>query len=293
VLKRLAIPTDTAQSAAAFTAQLAAVVNTLKAGFKGKNIALGVGIPGDTDHQKGILRWAPNIPWHGFRIKAALEAATGCRCFVSNDANMAAWGVHAKELKYKYQNLVVVTMGTGIGCGIIIGGRLHNGATGSSGELGHAKIDFGPRAPLCGCGNRGCVEAYCGAAGIRRAALAAARKNPRSVLAGLVKKEGFCAEILSAAARAGDKTALGLWRDIGLRLGQGLANMILLLNPQAVVLAGGVSRGAGYFEGAIREVFAAQSVKTPFENVKLLVSRSEDIGAAGAALYAAAGADEK
>ncbi|MDR1124253.1 MAG: ROK family protein [Elusimicrobiota bacterium] len=293
VLKRFAMPTDTAQSADAFAAGLAAAVNALKADFGGKNIALGIGLPGDTDPQKGMLRWAPNIPWHNFKIKTALEAATGCRCFVSNDANMAAWGVYAEELKYKYQNLIVMTIGTGIGCGIIIGGRLYNGATGSAGEPGHAKIDFGPRAPLCGCGGRGCLEAYCGAAGIRRAALAAARKNPQSALAGLIKKEGFSAEIISAAAQAGDKTALALWRDIGLRLGRGLANMILLLNPQAVVLAGGVSRGSKYFEGAVREVFASQSVRTPFESVKLLISRRQDIGAAGAALYAAAAADEK
>jgi glucokinase len=293
ILKRFVIKTDTTQSAAAFAARLAAGVNALKKDFKDKNIALGVGLPGDTDHQKGILRWAPNIPWRNFKIKSMLETITGCRCFVSNDANMAAWGVHAKELKYKYQNIVVITLGTGVGGGVIIDGKLHNGAMGSAGEIGHSKIDFSPRAPLCGCGNRGCLEAYCGAAGIRRAALAAARKNPRSVLAGLIKKEDFSVKTLSDAARVGDKTALALWHDIGVRLGRGLANIIVILNPQAVVLAGGVSRGAEYFQGAIREVFSAQSVKTPFENVKLVISREEDIGAAGAALYAAAKADEK
>jgi glucokinase len=293
ILKHFAIPTDTTQSAAAFAAQLAVAVNMLKADFKDKNIALGVGLPGDTDHQKGMLRWAPNIPWRNFKIKALLEMTTGCRCFVSNDANMAAWGVHAKEFKYKYQNIIVITLGTGVGGGLVVDGKLYNGAMGSAGEIGHTKIDFSPRAPLCGCGNRGCLEAYCGAAGIRRAALRAAREKPRSALAGLIKKEGFSVKILSAAARAGDKTALALWHDVGVNLGRGLANMILLLNPQAVVLAGGVSRGAEYFQGAIKKVFSAQSVKMPFENVNLLISREEDIGAAGAALYAAAKADEK
>jgi glucokinase len=292
VIRKASIPTDTKLDAAAFLGGLSAVVNTWKKELKGKDFALGVGLPGDTDHIRGVLRWAPNIPWHNLKVRETLSKETGCQCFVSNDANMAAWGVHSKELKAKYKDLIIVTMGTGIGGGVIINGSLYQGATGSAGELGHMRIDFTPRAPVCGCGMRGCLEAFCGTKGIRAAALAAAKKYPGSELARLLKSGCFSVSLLSAAAQKGDGAALDLWRAIGARLADGIANMVMLLNPQAVVLTGGVSRGAEYFKQGMTEVFKKQSVKTPFEKLKILISKEGDIGAAGAALYALSKADE-
>ena len=293
IIKKTAIRTDSALSKERFLGAIAAVVNAWKKEFKTKDFVLGVGLPGDTDHIKGILRWAPNIPWRNLKVAQYLRQKTGCRCFVSNDATMAAWGAHAKEFKSKYKDLIIVTMGTGIGGGIIADGCLYHGADGCAGELGHVKIDYSPKAPLCGCGARGCLEAFCGAKGIRRQAKEAALKYPRSILAKMIKEQQFSVKLLSDAAACGDKAAKEVWHGVGHYLGRGIAAMVLFFNPQAVVLAGGVSRGAKYFMPGVKEVMAAQKVKTPFKNLKILISKESDIGALGAALYAQVKADEK
>lgn len=289
ILKTLSAPTSTALSADEFLDWLASTVNEWKLALKVKkmhDIVLGVGTAGDTDNTKGVLRFAPNLPWRDLQIARGLTKRTGCKCFVSNDANMAAWGVYYKELKKKYKNIIVVTLGTGVGGGVIIEGRLVQGATGSAGELGHMRIDFSDDAPLCSCGQRGCLEAFAGTKGIRRMAQIVADKYPQSELANLLRSEEFSVSLISKAAAKNDKAALNLWHEIGQRLGGGIANMALLLNPDAVVLAGGVSRGAQYFLPSVKEVFARQPIKMPFKHLKVLLSKEGNIGGIGAALYA-------
>lgn len=293
ILKTDKIPTYTTLSGKAFLGQLSRIVNEWRGSFKDKDVVLGVGIAGDTDPEKGVLRWAPNIPWHNLKVAKVMKENTGCDCYVSNDANMAAWGVFDREFKGKYKNMIIVTLGTGIGGGIIMDGKLYQGADGSSGELGHMKIDYSPDAPLCGCGQRGCMESYAGTKGILRMAQAVSAENPKSILANLINTEDFSVSLLSQAAEQGDEVALNLWKEIGFYLGRGLADMVLLFNPHAIVLAGGVSRGAKYFLPSIREVFDRQAVKTPFKNVKILLSKEGNIGGVGAALYALHKANEK
>lgn len=296
ILKTHSAPTSTALSADEFLDWLAKTVNDWKAELKiknGKDLVLGVGTAGDTDNAKGVLRFAPNLPWRDLPIGRGLTKRTGCKCFVSNDANMAAWGVYAKELKKKYKSIIVVTLGTGVGGGVIIDGKLVQGATGSAGELGHICIDFAEDAPLCACGQRGCLEAFAGTKGIRRLAQAAAEKYPQSELAALMRSEEFSVSLISKAAAKKDETALKLWRDIGRNLGGGIANMALILNPDAVVLTGGVSRGAQYFLPAVKEVFARQTIKMPFKHLKVLISEEGNIGGIGAAMYALDKINEK
>lgn len=293
ILKTDKIPTDTTLTDKEFVAQLSKIVKDWRKDFEDKDIVLGVGLAGDTDHIQGVLRWAPNIPWHNLKVAQMLKEDTGCDCYVSNDANMAAWGVFDGEFKGEYKNMIIVTLGTGIGGGLIINGQLYQGADGSAGELGHMKIDFSPEAPLCGCGQRGCLESYAGTKGIFRMAKTVSEKHPDSILAHLINTEDFSVSLLSKAAAQGDEVALNLWKNIGTYLGKGLANMVLLLNPDAIVLAGGVSRGAEYFLPSVEEVFSQQAVKTPFKNVKILLSKEGNIGGVGAALYALHKANEK
>ena len=131
ILKNQKVKTPCQLSAQKFLEFLAEIINNWKKELKIKNAVIGVGIAGDTDNKKGILRFAPNIPWQNLKIAAGLKNLTGCKCFVSNDANMAAFGVYKKELKEKYKNILVLTLGTGIGGGIIIDGKLYQGITGS------------------------------------------------------------------------------------------------------------------------------------------------------------------
>ena len=293
ILKSQKFATPCHLSSSKFLLFFADIINAWKRELQIKDAIIGIGIAGDTDHKKGILRFAPNLPWAGFKIASGLKKLTACKCFVSNDANMAAFGVYKKEFKGRYKNILVLTLGTGIGGGIIIEGNLYQGATGTAGEFGHIKVSNSKESNLCGCGARGCLESYIGTNNLKKLTLSYVKENPKSIIAMLLKKEKFSVEILSRAASKKDKFALKTWQYFGTYLGFGLANLILSFNPDAIVLSGGISGGAKYFMPAVRQVFKVQKIKEPFKNIKLLISKTKDIGALGAALYALSVNDEK
>ncbi len=286
VLKSEKFKTPCQLSSRKFLQFLAEIINNWKKELKIKKAVIGVGIAGDTDNKKGILRFAPNIPWPNLKIASGLKNLTGCKCFVSNDANMAAFGAYKKELKEKYKNILTFTLGTGIGGGIIIDGKLYQGSTGSAGEFGHIKVGDTKTGNLCGCGARGCLESYIGTNNLKKLTLKTAEENPKSEIAKLLGKEKFSVKLLSIAAQKRDKNALSIWNYFGTYLGQALADLVLIFNPEGIVFSGGVSGGAKYFMPAVKKVLQEQKIKEPFKNIKLLISRTKDIGALGSALYA-------
>ena len=140
VLKNEKFKTPLKFSGQKFIKFLADIINAWCKELKVKKAVIGIGIAGDTDHKKGILRFAPNIPWHNFKIAEGLKKLTGFNTYAANDANVAAFGIYKNDLKSKYKNIIVLTLGTGVGGGIIINGKLYQGATGTAGEFGHIKI---------------------------------------------------------------------------------------------------------------------------------------------------------
>ena len=293
ILKNQKFSTPIHLSHSQFLKFLADIINDWKKGLKIKNTVIGIGIAGDTDNKKGVLRFAPNIPWPNLKIVSGLKKLTGCKCFASNDANMAAFGVYKKELKEKYKNILVFTLGTGIGGGIIIDGNLYQGATGSAGEFGHIKVGDTKTGNLCGCGAHGCLESYIGTNNLKKLTLQVAKENPKSEIAKLLKKEKFSVKLLSVAAQKKDKNALSIWNYFGAYLGQAIADLVLTFNPEAVIFSGGVSGGAKYFMPAVQKILKEQKIKEPFKNIKLLVSTAKDVGALGSALYALSVNNEK
>ena len=293
ILKNQKIKTPCHLSSSKFLNFLAETINTWNKELKTNNAVIGIGIAGDTDNKKGILRFAPNIPWSNLKIAVGLKNLTGCKCFVSNDANMAAFGVYKKELQEKCNNVLVLTLGTGIGGGIIIDGKLYQGATGTAGEFGHIKVGDARTGNLCGCGTRGCLEGYIGTKNLRKLTLQAVKETPKSILAKLLATEGFSVKLLSDAANKKDKSALKIWQLFGYYLGQALSNLILSFNPNAIVFSGGVAGGAKYFMPALNKVLKGQKIKEPFKNIKILISKTKDIGALGSALYALSINNEK
>ncbi len=286
VLKNEKFKTPVHLSNKEFLKFLADIIKEWQKKLKVKKAVIGVGIAGDTDNKKGILRFAPNIPWANLKIADGLKKLTNCECFVSNDANMAAFGVYKKDLKSKFKNILVLTLGTGIGGGIIIDGQLCQGATGTAGEFGHIKVADTKTGNLCGCGARGCLESYIGTNNLKKLTFKFVKENPKSKLAKLLKKEKFSVKILSVAAKAKDKSALLIWQYFGKYLGIGLSDLVLSFNPEAIVFSGGVSGGAKYFMPSLKQILKEQKIKEPFKNVKILISKTKDIGALGAALYA-------
>ena len=212
---------------------------------------------------------------------------TGILPVLGNDATLAAWGVYEAALQRKGNNVLVVTLGTGVGGGLILNKELYQGANGTAGEIGHIKIADTQSGPVCGCGAHGCLEAFVGTIGIKRRVLESVQKNPQSILAQLVlAQQDFKISLVSKAAQQDCTEALKIWEDTGRYLGIGIANAVLLLDLDTVVLTGGVSGAAPYFMPTLQKVLNSQQFETPFKRLKLIVSKDPNMGGIGAALYA-------
>lgn len=290
IFRKEKIETDYSKGAKGFMAQIGAFVSAIAREFADQRVAVAVGAPGDVDNQKGILRYNPNLKFKDvtdWPMADQLFKQTGIRPYIVNDATLAAWGVYEADLKRQGTNVLVVTLGTGVGGGLILNKELYQGSNGSAGEIGHTKIADLTTGPLCGCGMRGCLEAFVGTIGIKRRVYEAVTDAPDSILAKLVNSEkDFKIELVSRAAKQGCEAALKVWADTGYYLGVGLANLVLTLDVDTLVITGGVSGAAEYFMPALKRVFNAQQIKTPFKRLKLLVSQNPDIGGVGAAMYA-------
>lgn len=276
--------TEPEKGPAAFLKRLGTAVGGLRRDYGRQLVSVGMGAAGDVDPERGVLRYAPNLGWRNVKLTGPLEKLTGLPCAMENDGNMAAWGAYEIELKQKYDNVLTLTLGTGIGSGMILGGKLYHGATGSAGEAGHMKIVPGGR--LCGCGGKGCLEAYCGSGAIMRRARELVKDEDA-----FVKKFAdparprFNTICLTRAAAAGHAGARKAWAEAGEYLGRGLASLILVLNPGCVVLTGGVSRARRWFMPALQKVLKDQQITTPFNNVKIRISDDADLGSHGAGLF--------
>ncbi|WP_458401414.1 ROK family protein [Candidatus Avelusimicrobium sp.] len=290
IIRREKVETNYENGAEAFLKQIAGFINQIKAEFADQKIAVGVGAPGDVDNQNGVLRYNPNLKFKDvddWPLANILQQLTGIRPHVANDATMAAWGVYESVLKNEGTNVLVVTLGTGVGGGLIINKELYQGSNGTAGEVGHTKIASTQTGPQCGCGARGCLEAFVGTIGIRRRVMEGILEHPQSVLAKMVEKEkNFKIELVSRAAEKGCPLALKIWEDTGFFLGVGISNICLVLDVDTIVLTGGVSGASKYFLPATENVLHHQQIQTPFKKLKLMVSQDPNIGGVGAAMYA-------
>lgn len=290
IFRKEKIETDYSKGANGFIAQIGDFINSIQKEFPGQRVAVAVGAPGDVDNRRGILRYNPNLKFKDvadWPLADMLQKHTGIRPCVANDATLAAWGVYEADLKRQGANVLVVTLGTGVGGGMIINKELYQGSNGTAGEIGHTKIADLASGPLCGCGARGCLEAFVGTIGIKRRVMEAIATHPQSELAQLVNaQKDFKIETVSRAAEKGCTSALKVWEDTGYYLGIGIANFTLILDVDTVVLTGGVSGASKFFMPALKRVLENQQIKTPFKRLKILVSQNPDIGGVGAAMYA-------
>lgn len=230
--RRLREPVEAA-SADALLAQLARAVRLLEA--DGPVPAVGLGVPGIVDRRDGCARGVPNLPAiEGLPVGRALEARCGRRAFAANDANAAALAESWLGAGQGVESLLLVTLGTGVGGGLVFDGRLFTGLGGYAGEVGHIQVD--PDGVRCGCGSWGCVETIAGAPGWIRRAEAERARQP-SVLAGRALDPAAVVE----AAREGDAAALAVVAETARALGAGIAALLNVLNLERVVIGGGVA----------------------------------------------------
>lgn len=219
------------------------VAESIQNKMKEKNIekaavaGVGVGVPGPVDDE-GIVHVAVNLGWGVFNVSETLSSLLGgMEVKAGNDANVAALGEMWKGGGQGYKNMVAVTLGTGVGGGIIINGEILSGAVGAGGEIGHIHVED-DEADTCGCKNHGCLEQYASATGVVRLAKRKLMGDEESVL-----RDGeLSAKAVFDAVKAGDKVAIWIAEQFGYYLGKGLAAVAGVVNPEAFVIGGGVSK---------------------------------------------------
>ena len=241
-------------------------------------LGLGIGVPGPVDG-KGVVNRCVNLGWGVFNISQELSRLTGLPVQAGNDANVAALGEFWKGGGKDFDSMVLVTLGTGVGGGIVIDGKLLHGAHGAGAEIGHMVLNREETA-VCGCGKRGCVEQYCSASGIvRMAKLELEASDEESTLRKLDKMT--CKDICDAG-RDGDKLALAVLDKYYAYMGEFLANVCNVVNPEVVVLGGGVSKAGTVLLDGLRPYFH-KYVFHAASNVEFaLAALGNDAGAYGA-----------
>lgn len=269
-------PEDTVAAAEALRRDLSSAVPNSEV------VSCGVGAAGLVDAERGLVRLSPNLPeWHDVELERLFAEALGLPTTVENDANAAAYAEYLLGAARGSANAVLLTLGTGVGGGIIIGGRLYRGA-GSAGEIGHLTIDRDGEP--CPCGNSGCLERYANARALVRAALARLEAGGESLLAGRDSSSLSAADVGRAAA-AGDAVALAAVREVGTALGVGLAGLTLILDPDLFVLGGGVAEAGEPLFDAAREEMRRRIYGSSCSLPRLVRAElGETAGAVGAAL---------
>jgi glucokinase len=247
-------------------------------------VAVGIGAAGFISGQR--VTFSPNLVFDDPNLGAALETRTGLPIVVDNDANAAAWGERAFGAARGFDHVAMVTVGTGIGSGFIVDGKLLRGSTGAGAEVGHTVVD--PSGPVCGCGLKGCVEQFASGMAIARWARGAVTEEPStSILSFAGSLEEITAEHVARAAREYDETARSVLRRAGRALGVGLSNIANLFDPDVIVLAGSVTRAGEPFLGPARDELARMTEAQRRRPMRLDLSMLEgDAGILGAAALA-------
>lgn len=250
--------------------------------------AIGVGAAGLVEKGTGRLVFAPNLAWRNVPIAQHIWESLGLPAIAENDATAAAWAEFRVGAAQARSDVLFVTVGTGIGGGVISDGRLLRGAHGFAAEVGHVIVE--PDGPMCGCGNRGCWEQVASGHALTRAGREAARQHPQSMVARLSGGDParVSGPLVTEAARAGDAVARGILATVGERLGQGLAGLANVLDPEVVVVGGGAAAAGDLLLDPARYAFARALEATAHRpEIPLLGAvLGNDAGAIGAALLA-------
>jgi glucokinase-like ROK family protein len=246
----------------------------------GRLWGIGIGVPGPVEFATGRPISPPIMPgWDGYPIRERLATRHGAPVWVDNDVNLLALGEWRSGVAAGHDDVVVVKIGTGIGAGIISGGRIHRGAQGSAGDVGHIQVTEDPDV-VCRCGNIGCLEALAGGGALGRAGEDAARDGRSARLRTALDQRGaVTAQDVARAASAGDPVAVAMLQGAGRRVGAMLASVVNFFNPSLIVLGGGVSNSPDVLLASIRETVYRRSL--PLATRELLIQRSSLGGLAG------------
>lgn len=288
ILKYETVRTEASRGPEPIVAQMVEEIRRVIEGLPpGSILGVGVACAGLIEPGTGRVLYSPNLNWRNLPLKEMIEAEIPTPVYVGNDVNMAALG----ELHYGAgigkRHLVCVFVGTGIGGGIVVNGHLYEGATGFAGEVGHATIDW--KGPPCPSGNPGCWEGYASGTAMQRRALAALDAGEpslmRELLAGDPKK--MRVELIAEAAARGDALAQRIIAETGEMLGAGCANLVNILNPERIILGGGVIRGVPELVERVEAGIKQRALADAAKAVDVIRARfGREAGVIGAAVLA-------
>ncbi len=257
----------------------------LKLSLKYKLAALGFGFPGLIDFERGLIHKLVNIKnWNNIFWKKILEARLKIPVFLDNDVNVATLAEYHLGAGRGSLNMVMLTLGTGVGGGLILSGRLYRGRNNLAGEIGHIPLHL--NGPRCNCGGIACLESYIGNRQLLLKAEKELKDNKKSVLNPKIKETGsIILQDITAAALAGDSFAINFWEDVALKLGQVLVGVVNLLNPEKIVIGGGVSRAGKALIKPLEVFIKERAMDIQAKNVKIVKAKfSNESGVIGAAL---------
>lgn len=285
--EQLATPVDEASRILDATGEL---VTALVAAAGGEVTGVGMACAGLVDSRAGHLWFAPNLPLRDLDVAGEVRRRTGHDVVLENDANAAAWGEYRFGAGVDCDDMLLATVGTGVGGGCIIDDRLLRGAFGIGGEIGHITLD--PRGPRCGCGNDGCLEVYASGTALERYARElissddAKGEGLRACCGGA--PEALTGQDVTELARGGDEGAIALFTRLGTRLGEGLASVCAVVDPAVVVIGGGVADAGALLIDPTREAFAAHLIGRGHRPSPTIVAATlgNDAGLVGAATLA-------
>lgn len=245
--------------------------------------AVGVGAPGVIQADKGIVVKSPNFPdWNNLPLKDQLEKTLGTPVFLENDANAAALGEQWRGAGRGIRSMILLTLGTGVGGGIILDNKIWHGADGMAGEIGHMTLV--PDGRPCTCGNTGCLEMYSSSRGIVQSFREALGKTSGGVPD---QSKQISSEQVYEAAGAGNEIAIRVMKDMGRMLGIGIASLINIFNPERIVIGGGVKDAWPLFIGSTREEIMKRAFAVPAKRTEIVPSQlGDDAGMVGAAAVA-------
>ncbi len=250
--------------------------------------SISIAAAGVINLEEGLITSSPNLPgWHNVPLRDIVRSKYRINTILINDASAAALGEHRFGAGRGVNNLVYLTVGTGIGGGIIINGRLYFGSSGSAGEIGHMTIDV--NGPRCNCGNIGCLEVLASGSAVAREAIRRIRQGEGSSLTEIMegKIENITAEKVGAAAQDGDCLALEVITGAATYLGVGMVNLVNIFNPEMIIVGGGVAKMGDLLLNPARQVVRERAFLLPAEAVRIVPAQlGEDSGVLGAAVFA-------
>ncbi|OGX30084.1 MAG: hypothetical protein A3F87_02770 [Omnitrophica WOR_2 bacterium RIFCSPLOWO2_12_FULL_51_24] len=248
-------------------------------------LGVGIGVPGLVDFDRGLVYTLTNVPgWKNTPLKGILEAKLKVPVLVDNDVNVMTLGECRFGAGKGAKNLVCITLGTGVGGGIMIDGRLYRGCTFSAGEVGHMPLK--EEGLSCNCGGYGCLERYVGNRYIVEEIRGKIRGGSPTAIKGLVNGDlsAITPEVISKAALKGDRLSIDFWNTVGKRIGVTLAGIVNLLNPERIIIGGGVAEAGEPLFKSIRKTVHERALPVPKKAVKILKARlGNEAGVIGAA----------